>query len=290
VALLRKKQGGKTMSLLKNRFGIPGVISVIALVFAMAGGAYAAKKYVITSTNQISPRVLKQLKGKPGADGKQGTAGANGKDASNGTNGQNGAAGGPGATGKSVTVNEIEAGEAECNERGGVIISVEGSGSGQEVCNGEAGSPWTAGGTLPEGATETGSWSMVGSATEEKAIAPISFAVPLAAAIPAGPSHVSVVGPGEAAPAACEVGGVKGTPANPLATSGHLCIYVTATEGSSILAEDFVKLPEEGLGFLLTRNSTNLGSTGASTAGTLLFIEAETKASEFAVGTWAVTG
>jgi hypothetical protein len=29
-------------STLRNRFGIPGVISVIALVFAMLGGAYAA--------------------------------------------------------------------------------------------------------------------------------------------------------------------------------------------------------------------------------------------------------
>ena len=29
-------------STLRNRFGIPGVISVIALVFAMFGGAYAA--------------------------------------------------------------------------------------------------------------------------------------------------------------------------------------------------------------------------------------------------------
>src|SRR3954453_7338957 len=30
------------LSPLRNRFGIPGVISVIALVFAMFGGAYAA--------------------------------------------------------------------------------------------------------------------------------------------------------------------------------------------------------------------------------------------------------
>jgi hypothetical protein len=30
------------LSPLRNRFGIPGVISVIAFVFAMLGGAYAA--------------------------------------------------------------------------------------------------------------------------------------------------------------------------------------------------------------------------------------------------------
>ncbi len=46
-----------------------GVLAVIALVFAMTGGAYAAKRYLITSTAQISPKVLKTLKGKPGPAG-----------------------------------------------------------------------------------------------------------------------------------------------------------------------------------------------------------------------------
>ena len=38
------------------------VIATIALVFAMSGGAYAAKKYLISSTKQISPSVLKSPK------------------------------------------------------------------------------------------------------------------------------------------------------------------------------------------------------------------------------------
>jgi hypothetical protein len=33
----------------------------LALVFAMTGGAYAARKIIITSTKQISPKVLKKL-------------------------------------------------------------------------------------------------------------------------------------------------------------------------------------------------------------------------------------
>src|ERR1700740_2610486 len=78
------------------------VIAGLALVFAMSGGAYAAKKYLITSTKQISPSVLKSLQGKagpagapgtqgaPGPAGPAGPAGVKGADGANGTNGSNG--------------------------------------------------------------------------------------------------------------------------------------------------------------------------------------------------------
>ncbi len=39
------------------------IIALIALVFAVTGGALAAKRYLITSTDQISPRALKALRG-----------------------------------------------------------------------------------------------------------------------------------------------------------------------------------------------------------------------------------
>ena len=38
------------------------IISMIALVFAFAGGALAAKRYLITSTHQISPNAVKALR------------------------------------------------------------------------------------------------------------------------------------------------------------------------------------------------------------------------------------
>jgi hypothetical protein len=63
-------------SRLRTHFGIPGVIAVGALIFAMAGGAWAAQKYLITSTKQIKPSVLKQLQGAAGPAGSQGTTGA----------------------------------------------------------------------------------------------------------------------------------------------------------------------------------------------------------------------
>jgi Collagen triple helix repeat (20 copies) len=90
------------------------VTATIALVLAMSGSALAATHYLITSTRQISPAVLKSLKGNSGpagaagaagplgAQGPQGTSGTNGTSGSNGTNGTNGhdgPAGPPGSTG-----------------------------------------------------------------------------------------------------------------------------------------------------------------------------------------------
>src|SRR5450759_3972001 len=82
------------------------VIATLALVFAMTGGAYAASKYLITSTKQISPKVLKSLKGKagkPGANGAQGLAGAAGPQGPGGAAGAKGAPGAAGGGGKAGT-------------------------------------------------------------------------------------------------------------------------------------------------------------------------------------------
>jgi hypothetical protein len=66
------------------------VAATLALVFAMSGGALAANHYLINSTKQINPKVLKKLKGKTGKIGATGKAG---------TTGATGATGGTGATG-----------------------------------------------------------------------------------------------------------------------------------------------------------------------------------------------
>ena len=66
------------------------VAATLALVFAMTGGALAAKHYLINSTSQISPKVLKKLhgaKGKTGATGKQGAQGAPGAEGKQGPTG-----------------------------------------------------------------------------------------------------------------------------------------------------------------------------------------------------------
>lgn len=58
-------------------------ISLVALFFSLGGVGLAASKYIITSTHQIKPSVLKKLEGKgpagtPGAPGAVGATGAAG--------------------------------------------------------------------------------------------------------------------------------------------------------------------------------------------------------------------
>lgn len=263
-------------STLRTRFGIPGVISVMALVFAMLGGAYAANnasnggKATASAKAKKGPRGPKGPKGDTGPAGPagpQGPAGANGKDGANGSNGSNGTPGAPGAPGQSVTTTEILPLE-ECGEQSGVMLhSADGE---NEVCNGADGSPWTVGGTLPSGKTETGVWagnvSPVGSGQ-----APISFPVPLAADI--DEAHVRLNDfTTETLDPACDTF-VNGTPVpvagTPIPDPGYLCIYKAS--GSATVA---------GV------NKVLFGS-GASEVGALVGISGEED--QLAAGEWAVT-
>ncbi len=66
------------------------VAATLALVVSMSGGALAAKHYLINSTGQINPKVLKSLRGASGARGAQGTPGGVGAPGPEGREGHEG--------------------------------------------------------------------------------------------------------------------------------------------------------------------------------------------------------
>jgi Collagen triple helix repeat (20 copies) len=285
-------------STLRNRFGIPGVISVIALVFALVGGAFAANDLGSDKGATASAKKAKKgatgprgPKGATGAAGPAGPVGPAGPAGAAGANGEKGATGTAGTNGKSVTVTEIETGEPECEQRGGAELKQEGAGSGIEICNGEdgeEGKPWTAGGKLPVGSTETGAWFAGPSKGAEEIHAAISFSLPLAGELDLGGSPTTskvhfIFKNGqefnESEPAVEASVHCLGTAANPKADSGHLCVYV-GFESSAVFAE--------GIANAAIRKITSQEG-GASTAGASVSPFAEAAGATIK-GSWAVTG
>jgi hypothetical protein len=90
----------------RKHLSYANIVSTLALVFAMGGSAVAAKHYLVTSTAQISPKVLKKLKGNaglPGRTGATGAAGATGATGATGSGGLTGIDAGTGLTGGGST-------------------------------------------------------------------------------------------------------------------------------------------------------------------------------------------
>jgi hypothetical protein len=219
-----------------QKLGTAGfIISIVALVAALGGGAYAASGGLNGKQKKEVEKIAKKYAGKPGQNGANGPAGPAGAAGPKGDKGDAGANGGAGAAGPTGP-------------------------QGAQGPQGPQGSPWTAGGTLPKGATETGTWgfgSAVGSPRE-----PISFAIPLDEAPEEADVHYLAVGGGETTEC-------PGTVANPEAAEGQVCIY---TEEST--------------------EATYVGSFGFPRrypSGLLLAFSVEAEAEGTAGGTWAVT-
>jgi hypothetical protein len=84
---------------MRRHLSYANVAATLALVFTMSGGALAATHYLINSTKQINPKVLRALKGnagKPGLSGAPGAAGKEGPQGKEGSRGNEGPAGAPG--------------------------------------------------------------------------------------------------------------------------------------------------------------------------------------------------
>ena len=250
---------------LRNRFGIPGVISVIALVFAMMGGAYAA-----TNTGGKATASAKAKKGPRGPKGPAGPAGAVGPA------GPAGPAGAKGDTGP----------KGDKGDKGDTGPKGEKGEKGPKGDKGAQGEPWTAGGTLPGGKTETGAWAF-GDLTADSAVGltgfyrvPISFNIQLADELEEAHVHyVNVAGKeiedltGTESAATSTV--CTGNAAKPTAAAGHLCIYEGALEHGVVAPSSIQKLDANAEG-------------GASTTGVAVGVF-KTTAGARGWGAWAVT-
>jgi Collagen triple helix repeat (20 copies) len=208
-----------------QKLGTAGfIISIVALVAALGGGAYAASGGLSGKQKKEVEKISKKYAGKPGPTGATGPAGAAGPTGPAGTPGTPGAkgedaTGAPGAAGKSVAATAIAAGEPnQCSEQGGVEYEVEGSGEPAEVCNGQ---PWTAGGTLPAGSTETGAWafdaSEASAAGSGRILVSYSLPIPLSVTIQGAANVHYVDFDGDST--------CTGTYLEPTAPAGMACFY-----------------------------------------------------------------
>ncbi len=178
-----------------KRVGVNGpglTVAVIAMVVAMAGGAFAASGALTSKQKKEVEKISKKFAGKTGATGSAGPQGPAGPKGEAGANGSNGAVGPTGPTGD----------------------------TGAKGATGAAGATGQTGftETLPSGKTETGAWAMSGTEANEFGIrVPISFPIPLAA------STTNVHFVEGTVPAGC----TGGTAAAPKADPGNLCVYLS---------------------------------------------------------------
>ncbi len=253
-------------SSLRTRFGIPGVISVIALVFAMLGGAYAANNSSGGGKATASAKAKKGPRGPKGATGPAGPAGAQGLAGPAGAKGDAGPAGAVGPTGPAGAT--------------GATGPV-----GPAGADGETG--YTE--TLPPGKTETGVWSFGPAGEGIAQVADISFPIPLAEALGSGNVHlINKVGKEvkklnlgtfqeeeEVVSTEC-----LGSPAAPSAEPGNLCIYTKFKTPAVKMATSFI--------YPASVDAAFNGVPGADTSGTRL--EAVLLGEEqMGWGSWAVT-
>ncbi len=124
---------------MRRRLSYANVTATLALVLAMSGGALAASHYLINSTRQINPRVLKKLRGHTGPRGLQGPAGKTGATGKTGVTGNTGSTGpqGPSASaGLATAFVQITFGSPlfiEGTEAGNLVLSTKTSGGGKNL-------------------------------------------------------------------------------------------------------------------------------------------------------------
>jgi hypothetical protein len=256
---------------LREKLGPAGfTLAIIAMVFALAGGAYAASGGLNSKQKKEVKAIAKSFAGKDGEDGAPGANGAKGD------------RGEPGNNGTSVT--GVDATAGECPNGGVKYTSASGDNA---VCNGEDGETGFTE-TLPAGKTETGTWAVAGTyASTVHVYAPLSFSIPLsevdAEEISEEPEpfvfpHIHVLAVGVDETTEC-----PGTALDPQAVAGNICVYTTQASGYFPNVR-FVVTPEEAV-------QGTLSHLGVSTSGAIVLGISQSggAAALEGVGAWAVT-
>jgi hypothetical protein len=258
------------------------VIAVVALVFAMTGGAFAlsgggnsgsrsassAGGAGGTHTTASIATTKKKKASSKGAAGRRGPKGETGPAGPTGPAGSIGPVGSAGAVGPIGPVGP--AGPAGDKGTTGA--------KGATGSTGETGSPWTAGGTLPDGATETGAFVASGIPAETflgyTLTASVSFTLPVAEKLTA----IHVISKGESLPTGC-----TGSPSKPAAEAGYLCIYISFAT-ATVDPSKYAALETGNSGAAVFIEPDEIEEPPGS--GTMV----PNKSSMLAFGTWAVTG
>jgi hypothetical protein len=246
------------LSRIGSRVTYANITATLALVFGTSGGALAATHYLLNSTKQINPKVLKALKGQAGAAGPKGVGGMLG------AQGPEGKAGVNGTNGVGVTSREFEGAAGNCTVGGSEFMAANGT---TFACNGRNGKEpkeppreesWPS--TLPSGKTETGTWGFVSDA-EGLTRVPLSFPVPtdepLEPTLGKGP--VELLEPLATDP------DCPGSVDKPKAEPGFICVYSEELED-----------PLSGQG-------------PVRTSGVVLIFKSNSTAPKIDEGTWAMT-
>jgi hypothetical protein len=232
------------ISMMRRHLTFANLVAVLALFFAMAGGAWAAKHYIITSTSQIKPSVLKKLRGPRGAQGAAGAQGATGTPGSAGTQGPKGEQGSQGPAGPLL----------DTLPGGHTLTGVWGTSGGEAEGN------------------------------KDNSIVPISFAFPLAAAPTLYYSNNDEEAPIELKAWSVTPSGTvtqltekefkaecPGTSSEPTAKAGFLCVYTDFEFGvsyESSLATPVAGLRPRKIGAALLFKISKSGAASGSWAST----------------------
>jgi hypothetical protein len=273
-----------------QKLGTAGfIISIVALVAALGGGAYAASGGLNGKQKKEVEKIAKKFSGKPGAAGATGPggpAGAGGGKGDAGAPGANGT-GTAGANGESVTISSASV--AECEHGGAKFTNKTGT---AKACSAPSGGGFPE--ALPEGATETGTLAglSISGQTEGAFYLPMSFSVPLEAGLGKGSVRYVTVAE-QTAHSGPNVAACAGSVEDPTAEEGALCVY----EGAVFLPPGATLHPlasgatshEAGV---LPPGVPQSGEEGTGISGAVIhlrFEEGDGESIEFQ-GSWAVTG